>query len=525
MGDLTEARILIVDDEFTNVRLLERLLQQAGYHNVVTTTDAWQARPLFEQLNPDLVLLDLMMPHLDGIAVMGQLPIPEGAYLPILVLTADVTAEARQRALAAGAKDFLTKPFDRVEVLLRIKNLLDTRYLYLELERQNRSLEQIVAERTQRLMQSEKVATLGSLLAGVAHELNNPLAVLTGHAYLLREGAKDESLATRAEKIRAAADRCARIVKNFLALARQQPPERGEVHLNVVVKEALEMLAYELRTDSVEVTSDLGDQLPALWADSHQLHQVLVNLIANAHHAMRKRAAPRRISLVTRLDTERRRVRVLVSDTGPGIPPELRAKIFEPFFTTKPAGEGTGLGLSLCRGIIEDHGGTIDIQSEPGRGATFVIELPVPERTTAPTIAQPAESLTPVGARHILVVDDEPEIVQMLTEILAQSGHQVDMASNGAEALEMLARGGYDLILSDTKMPVLDGAGFYRELKNQFSELCRRIIFLTGDVLDRAKREFLESTGAPVLMKPFDVPEVRRLVHRVIALTEQGTAK
>jgi len=123
------------------------------------------------------------------------------------------------------------------------------------------------------------------------------------------------------------------------------------------------------------------------------------------------------------------------------------------------------------------------------------------------------------------VVDDEPEIVQMLTEILAQSGHQVDMASNGAEALEMLARGGYDLILSDTKMPVLDGAGFYRELKNQFSELCRRIIFLTGDVLDRAKREFLESTGAPVLMKPFDVPEVRRLVHRVIALTEQGTAK
>ncbi len=285
------------------------------------------------------------------------------------------------------------------------------------------------------------------------------------------------------------------------------------------------MLAYELRTDSVEVTSDLGDQLPALWADSHQLHQVLVNLIANAHHAMRKRAAPRGISLVTRLDTERRRVRVLVSDTGPGIPPELRAKIFEPFFTTKPAGEGTGLGLSLCRGIIEDHGGTIDIQSEPGRGATFVIELPVPERTTAPTIAQPAESLTPVGARHILVVDDEPEIVQMLTEILAQSGHQVDMASNGAEALEMLARGGYDLILSDTKMPVLDGAGFYRELKNQFSELCRRIIFLTGDVLDRAKREFLESTGAPVLMKPFDVPEVRRLVHRVIALTEQGTAK
>jgi len=191
MGDLNEARILIVDDELANVRLLERLLQQTGYRNLVTTTDPRQVRGLYDELHPDLILLDLMMPHLDGVAVMGELAIPAEAYVPILVLTADVTMAAKQRALAAGAKDFLTKPFDRIEVLLRIKNLLDTRFLYLELERQNRSLEAIVAERTQRLLQSEKVATMGSLLAGVAHELNNPLAVLTGHAHLLREGAKE----------------------------------------------------------------------------------------------------------------------------------------------------------------------------------------------------------------------------------------------------------------------------------------------------------------------------------------------
>src|SRR5438128_192816 len=244
---------------------------------------------------------------------------------------------------------------------------------------------------------------MGSLLAGVAHELNNPLAVLTGHAHLLREGAKDESLASRAEKIQAAADRCARIVKNFLALARQRPPERGAVSVNMVIQGALEMLAYELRTDSVEVTCEFAAGLPPLWADSHQLHQVLVNLIANAHHAMRKqpKPAPRRIRLASQLDREHQRVRLTVADTGPGIAPEIREKIFEPFFTTKLAGEGTGLGLSLCRGIIEEHGGTISIQSEPGQGATFVIELPLVERATAEAARPAMETLPLVGAWSI----------------------------------------------------------------------------------------------------------------------------
>src|SRR2546426_4799864 len=213
-----------------------------------------------------------------------------------------------------------------------------------------------------------------------------------------------ESLASRAEKIQAAADRCARIVKNFLALARQRPPERGAVSVNMVIQGALEMLAYELRTDSVEVTCEFAAGLPPLWADSHQLHQVMVNLIANAHHARRKqpKPAPRRIRLASQLDREHERVRLTVADTGPGIALEIREKIFEPFFTTKPAGEGTGLGLSLCRGIIEEHGGTIAIQSEPGQGATFVIELPLVERPTAEAAGPAAETLPLVGARRVL---------------------------------------------------------------------------------------------------------------------------
>jgi signal transduction histidine kinase len=520
VSELGAARILIADDEPANVRLLERLVTQAGYANVRTTTDSRDVRRLYEEFQPDLILLDLMMPHLDGVAVMQQLAIPAGEYVPILVLTADVTPQARERALSAGAKDFLTKPFDRTEVLLRIKNLLDTRVLYRELERHNRSLEDLVAERTQRLLQSEKVATMGSLLAGVAHELNNPLAIVMGQALLLKEAAADGPFAARAAKIGAAAERAARIVRNFLSLARQRPTERAAVHLNLVIHEALELLAYELRTENVEVVQNLAEALPPLWADAHQLHQVLVNLITNAHHAMRQSPLPRRVAVTTTFDPGRGRVQLTIADTGPGIPSDIRDKIFEPFFTTKPTGEGTGLGLSLCRGIIEDHGGTIAIDSTPGHGATFTIQLPRSERALDTTPHLPVESLPPVAPKRVLVVDDEPEISALLVEIVAAAGHQVDVAEHGAAALEYLTQHQYDLVLTDTKMPELDGVALYREVARRLPALCGRMVFLTGDVLDSAKREFLEATGAPFLMKPFDVLEVRRLVHRMLVGAE-----
>src|SRR5467141_3582396 len=334
-----------------------------------------------------------MMPYLDGVAVMKQLrsTVAEAEFLPIVILTADATADAKRRALDAGATDFLTKPFDHMEIVLRIKNLLETRRLYLEREQQKLSLEATVRERTEQLLQSEKVATMGSLLAGVAHELNNPLAVVMGQAMLLRESAANSPFAARADKIHAASERCARIVKNFLALARSRPPERGPVALDSVVTQAVELLAYELRTSSVEVKVRLSESVPVFLADGHQLHQVIVNLLANAHHAMRQSSGLRRITLATGFDPATARVRLTITDTGPGIPVELQAKIFEPFFTTKPPGEGTGLGLSLCRGIVEEHGGTIGVESEPGRGTTFLIRLPVVPRPTvgaAPDIAE-----------------------------------------------------------------------------------------------------------------------------------------
>jgi signal transduction histidine kinase/ActR/RegA family two-component response regulator len=471
-----------------------------------------------------------MMPHLDGVGVLEQLKreIPTGAYLPVLMLTADVTLEAKRRALEAGANDFLTKPFEQLEVLLRIGNLLATRRLYLaleaqntELEAQNRSLDELVRERTTRLVQSEKVATMGALLAGVAHELNNPLAILSGQTQLLRETVEDASLVRRADKIGEAADRCVRIVRNFLALARQRPPERTDVWISQVVQGAVELLAYELRADGIEVAVDIADRLPKLQADPHQLHQVLVNLIANAHHAMRRRTNPRRITISAKHDEARRRLRLEVADTGPGIPADVCARIFEPFFTTKPPGEGTGLGLSLCRGIIEEHGGTIDVDSEPGRGTRFMIELPIAAPSARPVAADAVEPATVISPKTMLVVDDEPEIGAVIAEALQRDGHTAEVATNGAAALDMLGQRAYDLVISDTKMPVMDGESFYAELVRRFPGLRQRLIFVTGDVLSADKREFLERTGAPFLTKPCSLRDLRDLVRRVLAEAPQ----
>ena len=358
---------------------------------------------------------------------------------------------------------------------------------------------------------------MGSLLAGVAHELNNPLAVVLGQSHLLAESVQDPRTLARAGKIKAAADRCVRIVRSFLALARQQAPARGQVLVNDVVRAAVELLAYELRTDSVDVSLDLAEELPILWADGHQLHQVLVNIMSNAHHALRGcPAARRRLSIATRSVHATQQVQLEIADTGPGIPAEIRAKIFEPFFTTKPAGQGTGLGLSLCRGIIEEHGGAITVVSEPGLGSTFTITLPVVPPPAGADEPDAAEAPAPVGAKKILVVDDEREIAEVLAEALGLDGHTVEIASNGAEALRQLERCRYDLVVSDTKMPVMDGMELYRELERRFPELGKRIIFVTGDVLDADKQRFLESSGAPFVSKPFDPAEVRRLVRRLL---------
>ncbi len=365
------------------------------------------------------------------------------------------------------------------------------------------------------LRHTEKLAAMSSLLAGVAHELNNPLAVVRGQIELLRRAAGSGPLVERTKKIATAAERCVRIVRSFLSIARHHPPERQEVGLNQVVQEAVELLAYPLSVDNIEVRLDLAADPPVLWADPHQLHQVVVNLITNAHHAMRGRPGPR-LTLTTRLSREEQSIRLEVADTGIGIAPEIQGRIFEPFFTTKPPGHGTGLGLGLCRAIIVAHGGTIEVESRPGEGAIFRVELPLTVPSSGPEVRE-LESLPAIQGKAILVVDDEHYVADMLADLLRLDDHRVDVAPNGHVALERLRAQPYDLVLIDLKMPELDGPGLYEALARDHPQLLRRLVFLTGDALSSEISAFLERAGAPYLYKPFTLEEVRRVIHRALS--------
>ena len=383
--------------------------------------------------------------------------------------------------------------------------------LYEELKNRHEEL-----RRTQdQLLQTEKIAAMGQLLAGVAHELNNPLSVVIGQARLLEMKTKDAGDVERSQKIAAAADRCGRIVKNFLALARQHSPERQAADLNQVVRDALELVDYQLRVSSVEVTVDLSAPSPALWADPHQLHQVVLNLVTNAHHAMREMASPRQLRVATRFDATHANIEV--TDTGPGIPAHVLPRIFEPFFTTKPAGQGTGLGLPLCQAMVEAHGGTIRVASEVGRGTTFVVSLPIQTLSALTMESTPRVKPAEVRPGRILVVDDEPVVLEVLAGLLGLQGHEVETVGSGTAALEKIAAISYDLIFSDVRMPGLDGPGLYREISERHPALLARLVYITGDTLSPDVEAFLSRTAVTCLAKPFVFDDLERVVGRFLS--------
>lgn len=373
-----------------------------------------------------------------------------------------------------------------------------------------------IARQRDNLHQREKLAAMGSLLAGVAHELNNPLSIVVGRATMLQEEAGDENTRSVADKIRAAAERCARIVKTFLSMARQRKLEQTAVALDAVLDDCVEMLAYGLRTAGVTVEKQFAPSLPAIAGNADQLHQVFLNLIVNAQQAMESQPAPRRL----RLSAERvgEQLRVIVADNGPGIAPAIRSRIFDPYFTTKPAGQGTGVGLAVSLGIVESHGGTLTVDSPAGGGARFQVLLPIQPVQELPVEDQPGEPVA--GARQgprVLIVDDEAEVGSLLADILRRDASSIDIAASGQEALQLLAKREYDAILTDLRMPEMDGPELYRQIEQRWPPRARQVVFITGDALSPTVQTFLAGTGQPYLEKPFVPADVRGIVRDIVS--------
>ncbi len=365
------------------------------------------------------------------------------------------------------------------------------------------------------LRQSEKLTTMGKLLASVAHELNNPLAVALGQASLLQRELRESPSVRRAGKVVEAIERAGRIVQSFLSLARKQPPSLRAVSVRELVEGALELVANAFVLAEIDVDLALADDFPKVSGDPHQLQQALLSLLTNAHRALQGGSGPRRVRLASSYDGALDQVVLLVEDSGPGISAAARSTLFEPFSSTQP--EGTGLGLSICRGILESHGGRIEEVSTPGQGARFRLTLPVAQPDL---LAEAGQAPVEVAAeRHraltVLVVDDEPEIAEMLAEVLRDDGTRVDVARNGKEALGCMEQVAYDLVLADVRMPRLDGPGLYAEAVRRWPECEDRFVFITGDGLSPESREFLERTNVRHLFKPFSLAELRRAVSEI----------
>jgi CheY-like chemotaxis protein/anti-sigma regulatory factor (Ser/Thr protein kinase) len=343
--------------------------------------------------------------------------------------------------------------------------------------------------------------------------------VVLGYSTMLRDMAPDEATRQRAIKVHAGAERCARIVKTFLTMARRKPEAWTSVSLNQVVESALDVVGYGLRGADIAVDLDLASDLPPVSGDADQLNLVLMNLIVNAQHALQARPPPRRLEITTR--SQGGRVQVEVADNGPGIPADIAEHIFDPFFTTKPQGVGTGIGLSVCLGIVTAHTGEIQAASRPQGGAVFTVTLPATAFEAKP---KPVERAPAPIAGRVLVVDDEVEIAQMVCEVLKRDHHQVWVASSGREALEHLAAHPADLILSDLRMPDLDGQALYRELAACSPDLARRMVFLTGDVLTPETAGFVAETNLPVIEKPIDPYDLRLKVRAYLGAQQRAPA-
>jgi PAS domain S-box-containing protein len=379
---------------------------------------------------------------------------------------------------------------------------------------ERKKLQDQTRELYQQLSQAEKLAALGQTMSGVAHELNNPLATILACAERLAGRRHDEQTRRDLDAIHNAAERAARIVRNLQTFARKRHTTRTTVDLNQIVRDTLAIRAYEQRAANVLILEALAAGLPPVFADPHQIQQVLLNLLINAEQAMLDAHGRGMLILRSWHDPDRDAVTLEVHDDGPGVPEQVQPKIFDPFFTTKAVGKGTGLGLTVAYAIAQEHGGRLTIESQPGRGASFFLALPVSganlRLADAPAMAAAAQA--PTGARA-LVVEDEVALSEAVAAALADDGFHVDQAADGEEALAQLRMQPYDVVICDLKMPKVDGMALFREVSSTLPHVARRLVFVTGDVAGTDAGRFLEASGCRWIAKPFRLKDIVRIAR------------
>jgi C4-dicarboxylate-specific signal transduction histidine kinase len=371
------------------------------------------------------------------------------------------------------------------------------------------------------LVQAEKLSAVGQLISAVAHELNNPLAAISGYVQIAMTESDASRLREDLDHVGVNVKRCRKVVDNLLFFVRKSRQERGRVDLNAAALSALELLEYRLvKTEDVRVVQDLAAAGPVVVGDFQQIVQVVVNLVSNACDAMDGVVRwPDGKRLLVATGTEGARGFIRIEDNGPGVAPEAEGRLFEAFFTTKEPGRGTGLGLSICRQIVREHGGDISFENRPGRGCAFRVELPLGSEAEFDRLEGEEEppALPAVPGRRVLVADDEADVAEVIARVMREDGDEVAVAHSGAEALRLLESGRFDLVISDMEMEKVKGPDVLKKVAESGANPPAKVLFVTGDILNPKVLEFLSRTGAPYLPKPFDIEELRQAARRLLA--------
>ena len=527
---LRQGRILLVDDEVRSLCLLENVLDRLRFKQVRKLTDSTRILEEYDAFQPDLIITDIEMPDLDGIQLVEQIRnyLPRETCLPILVLTGSTDPQIKRRALVAGATDFLFKPVDVSELQMRIRSSLQTRMQHLEIQGQNRVLERKVAERTaalekalaelkdsqRQVVQQERLRAFGEMAGGVCHDFNNSLMAIIGYSELLLHDitlADDRDLLQHYLKTMNTAGKDASHVVSRLRdfyRPREESDVFATVDMNDLIEEVVPLTKPKWHGQGLEngrtIRIDLElERVPLVLGNGAELREIFMNLVFNAVDAMPEGGA---ITLRTRPLAEG--VQIEVTDTGTGMTEEVRQRCLEPFFSTKGE-KGTGLGLAMVFGIIRRHDGQLDIDSTLGNGTTFRITLPCHH-------SQVAEAdevrLTLDRSLRVLVVDDEPNIRDVVSQYLQNDGHRVLTATDGREAMQHIMSEDLDLVITDHGMPGMNGMELASEVRRVAPS--KSVILLTGYAFGPEQQPVSVHC---VLKKPIVREELRGALKKVMA--------
>jgi signal transduction histidine kinase len=525
-----DARILIVDDREDNISTLSQILGRAGYAICISITDPREALTKFADIQPDLLLLDWHMEPLSGLEFIETLKnqIAPEDLPPVLVLTADNTSTTRREALAVGATDFLSKPLDASEVLLRIRNLLQMRLLHRRLQDSRHDLETQVRERTieleqtltelravqQQVIQQERLRALGAMAAGVAHDFNNALMIIRGYSEMFTRHPHHyhdpEEVRSAFQTISSAAGNAADTVsrlREFYRPYRKGEEDRRATDLNALVREATQLtrpkweIQPQARGLSIQIQMHLGE-IPHVSAAASEIREVIMNLIFNAVDAM-----PQGGQIVVSTSVDEEYACLTVEDNGTGMTEETRRHCLEPFYSTK-GDQGTGLGLAIVYGIVSRHAGLIRINTQLNQGTQVSVLIPTTSAAEEPGREAPVAA--PLHSLNVLVVDDQPEIRHILSSYLEHDAHKVVTAENGCDALEKFRAGKFDLVITDRAMPKMNGD----QLATAIKEISPRepVILLTAfSDTDRHPRDI-----DLLLSKPASLRMIRQAIGKVV---------